>query len=94
MRNLILFLPPEFLIFMIIGAGLAMIVGAQRLAATLLGAAMALIFLPALLAPLFDAVPGWLLVILLAFFALRMLRALFEMIMGKGDVPRFVEFVS
>ena len=67
-----------------------MIVGARSLAATLLGTAMAIIFLPVLLAPLFDALPGWLLVVLLVFFALGMLRALFEMTIGKHSTDHMV----
>ena len=94
MRNLILFMPPELVVFMIIGAGLAMIVGARSLAATLLGIAMAIIFLPVLLAPLFDALPGWLLVILLIFFALGMLRALFEMTIGKHSTDHMVGILA
>lgn len=94
MRNLILFMPTELVVFMIIGAGLAMIVGARSLAATLLGIAMAIIFLPVLLAPLFDALPGWLLVVLLVFFALGMLRALFEMTIGKNSTDHMVGILA
>jgi ABC-type multidrug transport system fused ATPase/permease subunit len=94
MRNLILFMPPELVIFMIIGAGLAMIVGARSLAATLLGTAMAIIFLPVLLAPLFEALPRWLLVVLLVFFALGMLRALFEMAIGKHSTDHMVGILA
>ena len=78
----------------IIGAGLAMIVGARSLAAALLGTAMAIIFLPLLLAPLFDALPGWLLVVLLVFFALGMLRALFEMAIGKHSTDHMVGILA
>ncbi len=94
MRNLILFMPPELVIFMIIGAGLAMIVGARSLAATLLGAAMAIIFLPAVLAPLFDALPAWLLVLLLVFLVLGMLRALFELTIGKHSTDHMVGILA
>ena len=94
MRNLILFMPTELVVFMIIGAGLAMIVGARSLAATLLGIAMAIIFLPVLLGPLFDALPGWLLVVLLFFFALAMLRALFEITIGKNSTDHMVGILA
>ena len=94
MRNLVLFMPPELVVFMIIGAGLAMIVGARSLAASLLGVAMAIIFLPVLLAPLFDVLPGWLLVGLLVFFALGLLRALFEMTLGKHSTDHMVGILA
>lgn len=61
MRNLIPFIPQELVVFMFVGAGLAMIVGARRIASGLLVTALAVIFMPVLLAPLFDALPGWLL---------------------------------
>jgi hypothetical protein len=90
MRNLILLVPQELVVFMIVGAGLAMIVGARRFAAGLLGAAFAVIFLPVLLAPLFDLLSGWLLVILLVFFAMGMLRTLFEMTIGRQSTDHMV----
>ena len=94
MRNLILLIPQELVVFMIVGAGLAMIVGARRLAAGLLGAAMAIIFLPVLLAPLFDALPGWLLWGLIIFFSLALLRALFELTIGKNSTDHMVGILA
>lgn len=94
MRNLILFMPPELVIFMIVGAGLAMIAGARRLASTLLGVAVAIIVLPVLLAPLFDALPGWLLVMLLVVLVLGLLRGLFEMTLGKHSTDHMVGILA
>jgi hypothetical protein len=94
MRNLILFMPPELVIFMIVGAGMAMIVGARRLAATLMGVALAIIVLPVLLAPLFDALPGWLLVTLLVVLVLGMLRGLFELTLGKHSTDHMVGILA
>ena len=94
MRNVILFMPPELVVFMIVGAGLAMIVGARSLAASLLGVAMAIIFLPVLLAPLFDVLPGWLVVGLLFLFGLALLRALFEITIGKNSTDHMVGILA
>jgi hypothetical protein len=94
MRNLIPFIPQEFVVFMIIGAGLALIVGARRIAMGLLGTAMAIIFLPVLLAPLFDALPGWLLVGLLVLFGLGMVRGLFELVIGRHSTDHMVGILA
>lgn len=94
MRNLILFVPQELVVFMIVGAGLAMIVGARRFAAGLLGAAFAIIFLPVLLAPLFDVLPGWLLIAFFVLFGLGMLRGLFELVIGKHSTDHMVGILA
>ena len=94
MRNVILFMPPELVVFVIIGAGLAMIVGVRSLAVNLLGVAMAIIFLPVLVAPLFDGLPGWLTLGLLVFFGLGLLRALFEMTIGKSSTDHMVGILA
>ena len=90
MRNLILFIPQELVLFLFLGAGFAMIVGAKRIAMSLLGAAMAVIFLPVLLAPIFNALPGWLLTVVLIVSGLMLLCALFQMVFGKQTTDRFV----
>ena len=94
MPNLIMFMPSEFAVLMIVAAGLAMIVGARRVATGLLGAAMAIAFLPVLLAPVFDALPGWLLVGLLVFFGLGLVRALFELTIGKSSTNHMVGILA
>lgn len=94
MRNLILFMPQELVLFMFVGAGLAMIVGARRIASGLLAAALAVIFLPALLAPLFDALPGWLLWALLVVFCLSLLRGLFVIAIGKNSTDHMVGILA
>ena len=94
MRNLILFIPQELVVFMFVGAGLAMIVGARRIASGLLLAAMAVIFLPVLLAPLFDALPGWLLWGLLVVFGLSLLPGLFVVVIGKNSTDHMVGILA
>lgn len=90
MRNLIPFIPQELVVFMFVGAGLAMIVGARRIASGLLVTALAVIFMPVLLAPLFDALPGWLLLCVIVVFGLSLLRGLFVVVIGKNSTDHMV----
>lgn len=94
MQTLLLLMPPELVVFMIVGAGLATIVGARRLAAVLMGSAMAVIFLPVLLAPLFDALPVWVLVVLLVYLFLVVLRALCALVIGKHSTDHMVGILA
>lgn len=94
MRNLILFVPPELAALLIAGAGLAMILGARALAGSLFGVAMALVFLPVLLAPLFDALPAWLLIGLLVFFSLGLIRAMSNVLIGKNSTDHMVGILA
>lgn len=94
MRNLLLFIPPELVAFMIVGAGLALIVGARRIASGLLLAALAVIFLPVLLAPLFNALPGWLLWCVVVVFSLNLLRGVFVVVIGKNSTDHMVGILA
>ncbi len=94
MRNLILFMPPEFAALLIMGAGLAMIVGARALASTLFISALALVFLPVLLAPLFDALPLWLLLALMVVFGLGLMRAVFNLLIGRQSTDHMVGILA
>ena len=94
MRNLVLFIPQELVIVMFVGAGLAMIVGARRIAGGLLIAAMAVVFLPVLLAPLFNALPGWLLWCVIVVFGLSLLRGLFVVVIGKNSTDHMVGILA
>lgn len=94
MRNLLLLVPAEWTVFLIVGAGLAMIVGARRLAGGLLAGAIALAVLPALLAPLFEALPTWLLVAMLACFGFGVIRALLELSIGKRAADNTVGILA
>ena len=94
MRNLILFVPPEFAVLLIAGAGVALIFGARALAGTLFALGLALVLLPVLLAPLFDALPTWLLIALLVFFGLGLLRALFNLLIGTRSTDHMVGILA
>jgi hypothetical protein len=80
---LVAFLPVEFLPLLITAAGIAWIVGARGLAASLGAAAAAIVVLPALLAPLFAQLPGWLLVAALAITALGLVAGATKALLGK-----------
>jgi hypothetical protein len=80
---LIAFLPVELLPLLIVAAGIAMIVGARGLAASLGAAAAAIVVLPALLAPLFAQLPGWMLMAVVAMAALGLLAGAGKALLGK-----------
>lgn len=78
-----LFIPAETLVLLLVTpGGLALIVGARRLAGVLLGLAVAVAVLPSLIEPLLDEAPVWLLAVLLAWVALVLLRAVLVMFIG------------
>jgi hypothetical protein len=94
MTALLMLLPPQFAVLLIAGSGLAMILGARALAGTLFTAALALVFLPILLAPLFDALPTWLLLGLLVFFVFGLLRVVFNLLIGKRSTEHMVGILA
>ena len=83
MRSLIAFIPSELYLILLVGAAFAVIVGAKRFAGTIFLIVLAGILLPLVVAPLFDQLPAWLLVLLLAFLGLGVLRTLFALFLGK-----------
>ena len=85
MHNLLILVPTEWALFLFVGAGLAMILGNRALAGCLFGAAIALLILPALLGTLFETLPMWALLVLLASFGFGVLRALSEIAIGKRE---------
>jgi hypothetical protein len=93
-KALLLLIPIELVSLLLVAGGLAMIVGARQLAGSLLCLTAALVFLPALLAPLFDAMPDALLWPLLALFALVLLLALLRgasaMLIGRNATDTMV----
>src|SRR5438105_261052 len=83
MRGLVAFIPSEFYLILLVGAGLAVIVGAKRLAAVVLFVVLTGTFLPIIAEPLLDRLSPWLLILLLAFFGVGILRALVGLLLGK-----------
>lgn len=94
MKALLLLIPIELVSLLLVAGGLAMIVGARQLAGTLFGLTAVLVFLPALLAPLFDAMPDALLWPLMALFALgaflALLRAASAMLIGRSATDTMI----
>jgi hypothetical protein len=77
------FIPAEALVLLLVTlGGLALIVGARRLAGVLLGLAVAVAVLPPLIEPLLNEAPVWLLVVLLAWLAIALLRAFLVVFIG------------
>ena len=76
MKSLLVFLPSEAAPLIIAAAGIALIVGARRIAAGLFMLGLAIVVLPVVLEPLFAELPSWLLYLLLLALGLAALWAL------------------
>lgn len=83
MSALAMFLPTEAAPLLFVFGGLAFMVGARRIALGLLGIAVAIILLRPLAEPLLDMLPVWVLVVLLFYVGVAMLRAVFELFIGR-----------
>jgi len=79
------FLPPEAYVILIILAGFAIMLGAKRIAVTLGIVVACGIFLPVIIEPFLDLMPLWLLILVGILAGLAMLRALFEVLIGKSS---------
>lgn len=73
---------------LLVGSGLLMIIGMGKLAASLFMLTIVLAAVPALLAPLFDAMPTWLLIVVMTAVgvsaAFAALGFVFRFLFGKG----------
>lgn len=87
MRSLIALLPVEVAPLMFAAAGLAMIVGARKVAAALAISGLAIVVLPVALEPLFAQLPNWLLLImmpvLLIAIGLAIVKLMFKGLIGQ-----------
>lgn len=94
MANLLLFLPEEALPLLIAAGGIAVILGARRLGGALVALAIGLAVLPVLLEPLFSAMPGPLLalvlVVLFAGMAFALLRGFSKLMIGERATDHMV----
>jgi hypothetical protein len=68
------FLPQEAILPMILISGLLLILGAQRLAFTILGTGLTLAIAPAILDPVFVLLPTWVTLVLLGSMVWSLLR--------------------
>ena len=82
--------PPQLFLFLLLGAGLALIVGAKRLAVILVVTVIACVFLPVILEPILASLPFWLLLLVGAFAVFAILRAIMEMTIGKKSTDHAV----
>lgn len=84
------FLPPEAFLLLLVAAGIALVLGARRLAAVLVATIAAGIFLPPIVDPILDSLPLWLLVVVGLVGGLLMLRAISEFVIGKESTDNAV----
>lgn len=94
MRQFLPFLPDEIIPVLVIGAGLAIIVGARGLGRQWLTFAAAMIVLPVLLMPLFDALPplvlGALIVVLILGAAAAAFTGFSSLLIGRKATDHMV----
>ena len=75
--------PPQLFLFLLVGAGLALIVGAKRVASLLVVTVIAGVFLPVILEPILSILPLWLLIVVGVFAGFAVLRVLMGIFIGK-----------
>ena len=90
MSALLTFLPMEFSVPLFIAAAIALILGAKKIAMTMFGASIAMVLLPPLIAPLFDLVPLWLLLLLMVGVTLSTIRVLLNLGFGRESTDHAV----
>jgi hypothetical protein len=85
MKLLWMFLPDEFVIVIIAGVALAMIVGLirGRAAAGIIGGLVLMLLTQPLIDALIDALPGWILLLLLVGLVWWIFRAVAGMLLGR-----------
>ena len=103
MKLLWMFLPDEFVILIIVGVALAMMVGLVRgrTAAGIIGGLILMLLAQPFIDALVDALPGWLLLLVLLWLVWWILRAVAGLLLGReaaghmtgilaADVVRFM----
>ena len=84
------FLPPETYVVLIMLAGIALMLGAKRVAA-MLGIVVACgIFLPVLIEPFLNLMPLWLLILVGIVAGLAMLRVISGVLIGERSTDHMV----
>src|SRR5437879_975133 len=94
MRSLVAFVPSEIYLVLLVVAGLAVIVGAKRLAGAVVLIVLAGTLLPVVLEPLFNQLAAWPLVLLLALLGFGVLRAIFALLLGKRATDHMVGILA
>ena len=75
--------PPQLFLFLLVGAGIALIAGAKRVATILVVTVIAVAFLPVILEPILASLPFWLLLVVGALAGFAILRAIMGIFIGK-----------
>ncbi len=90
MRLVPFFIPDELLVLVLMGAGLAWIIGARRVALSLVGLVAMGVVLPPILEPMIQAMPVWVLWIglayllfLIPFIGVVIFQALVSPVLGR-----------
>lgn len=90
MLNLISLLPPEMYVLLIAAAGLLLVVGAKKLAGMIVLMVLAGISLPIIAEPLFDALPAWMLFLVIGVMILSLLRQISSLAIGRHATDEMV----
>jgi len=85
-----LFIPKEALIFLIMGAGFALMFGQKNIAKWLMLLALTLAILPPFLEPIFSIMPNWIFILILVLLAFSMFRSLVVLLTGKEATDHMV----
>lgn len=88
------FLPPETYVILIMLAGIALMLGAKRVAATLGIIVACGIFLPVIIEPFLNLMPLWLLILVGIVAGLAMLRAISEVLIGEHSTDHAVGILA
>lgn len=94
MRSVLTLLPDEFLIFLALGAGFSLILGAKKLAMALLATALFVALAGPFLDAALEALPLWLLVLLALVLLLGLLRLLANLVLGRDAAADFIAIIA
>ena len=87
---LLALLPVEFVPFIIVGGGLALMLGARVVARSMFILAIAMVLIPPLVEPLLILLPEWVLWLLVALVWVSVLGSIAALVMGRGARDQMV----
>ncbi len=90
MLSLISLVPSEMYVLLIAVAGLLIVIGAKKFAGTIVLVVLAGIFLPVIAGPIFDAMPAWMLILVIGVMATSLLRQIISLVIGKRATDEMV----
>ena len=83
-------MPPEVFVLLLVGTGIALMLGARKIALLLIVTVLAGAFLPPIIDPILDSLPLWLLLVVGVLGGLAILRSVGELLMGKESTDHAV----